>query len=84
MPPTTPLREVQYETRSFAIDVLDCPRCHSRLRILSILHSPTAVRAILDSLDLPARAPPTAPPRPDAQLDPDRSADPFPIDPIDP
>ena len=46
--------------RVFAIDVLDCPRCGARMRWLSVVHPPEAIRAILECLDLPARAPPTS------------------------
>ncbi len=51
--------------RVFAIDVLECPRCGARMRWLSVVHPPAATRAILESLDLPARAPPTGPPVPE-------------------
>jgi hypothetical protein len=64
--------------RVFAIDVLACPRCPSRLRILSVIHSPSAARAILESLGLPARAPPTDPARRDPELEPSEVGDPFP------
>ena len=43
------------------IDVLECPRCHGRLRILAAIHPPDATRKILDWLGLPSRAPPLAP-----------------------
>jgi hypothetical protein len=33
--------------RVFAVDVLECPRCRGRLRILAVITSPKAVRAIL-------------------------------------
>ena len=48
--------------RVFAVDVLKCPRCGSRMRLLSVIHPPEATRAILECLDLPARAPPTSAP----------------------
>ena len=35
------------------------------MRLLSVIHPPEAARAILESLDLPARAPPTSAPIPD-------------------
>jgi hypothetical protein len=51
--------------RVFEIDVLRCPRCDgSPMRILAAIHSPEAIRAILESLGLPTRAPPLAPARP--------------------
>ena len=51
--------------RVFAVDVLACPRCGGRMRLLSVIHPPEAARAILECLDLPARAPPTSAPIPD-------------------
>ncbi len=44
--------------RVFAIDVLECPRCGARTRLLAAIHPPNATSAILACLDLPARAPP--------------------------
>jgi hypothetical protein len=43
-----------------AIDVLACPRCGGRLRLLAAIHSPDVQHAILDCLGLPPRAPPPA------------------------
>ena len=51
--------------RVFAVDVLQCPRCGARMRLLAVIHAPEATRAILECLDLPARAPPTSAPVPD-------------------
>jgi hypothetical protein len=51
--------------RVFALDVLECPRCGGRMRILAAIHSPDATHAILGCLDLPSRAPPAAPPLPE-------------------
>ncbi len=53
--------------RVFAVDVLECPRCAGPMRILTAIHPPTATRAILECLDLPSRAPPVAPPPPEAE-----------------
>jgi uncharacterized protein YbaR (Trm112 family) len=36
--------------RAFDIDVLACPRCGGRLRLLGTIEDPVAIRAILDSL----------------------------------
>ena len=49
--------------RVFEIDVLECPRCQARMRIIAQIHPPTATRAILECLGLPTRAPPVAPAR---------------------
>jgi len=46
--------------RVFAVDVLECPACRGRMRIIAALHSPAAIRAILECLGLPSRAPPIA------------------------
>ncbi len=53
--------------RVFAADVLECPRCGGRMRLLAAIQPPEATGAILDSLELPSRAPPTAPALPDLQ-----------------
>jgi len=47
--------------RVFALDVLQCPRCGDRLRILAAIHPPETTRAILECVGLPSRAPPLAP-----------------------
>ncbi len=54
------LREVQYEQRSFGIEALRCP-CGKQMRVLAAIIEPEAIRAILDCLNLPSRAPPLAP-----------------------
>ncbi len=51
--------------RVFAVDVLECPRCSGRMRLLAAIHPPEATEAILECLDLPSRAPPTAGALPD-------------------
>jgi uncharacterized protein YbaR (Trm112 family) len=54
--------------RAFDIDVLACPRCGGRLRLLGTIEDPAAIRAILDSLAASAepvdRAPPPVTPEP--------------------
>jgi hypothetical protein len=47
----------------FAIDILECSRCHGRLQVVAAIHAPGATQAILACLELPSRAPPVAPPR---------------------
>jgi len=51
--------------RVFAIDVLECPRCRGRMRLLAAIHPPDSTQSILGCLDLPSRAPPMAAPQPD-------------------
>jgi hypothetical protein len=53
----------QLAQRVFAIDVLVCPKCSGRMRIMATIHPPDATRAILGCLGLPARAPPLMPAR---------------------
>jgi hypothetical protein len=51
--------------RVFAVDVLECPRCGARTRLLAAIHPPDTTSAILECLDLPARAPPVEAARPE-------------------
>ena len=51
--------------RVFAVDVLECPRCGGRMRLLAAIHPPDATHSILECLNLPSRAPPAASPLPD-------------------
>ena len=44
--------------RVFEFDVLACPRCGGKMRILAAIEAPDAIRKILACLGLPARAPP--------------------------
>lgn len=46
--------------RSFAVDVLECPRCHGRLRVLAVITEREPIERILTHLSLPASAPPLA------------------------
>jgi hypothetical protein len=41
--------------RTHAIDVLECKRCHGRLRILGAVTDPAEIRAILDRVGVPAQ-----------------------------
>ena len=51
---------------SASSDAFACPRCGGRLRLLAAIESPKAIRATLDCLGLPARAPPLTPAQPQA------------------
>ncbi len=53
--------------RVFAIDVLQCPTCGGRMRVIAAIEDPRVIRPILDCLGLSARAPPTAKARPTEQ-----------------
>lgn len=44
--------------RVFAVDVLECPRCGGKMKILATIHPPEATTAILESLGLSPRGTP--------------------------
>ena len=44
--------------RIFAVDVLECGRCHGRMRIVAVINQPDVIARILTHLGLPVRAPP--------------------------
>ncbi|HEY4015236.1 MAG TPA: hypothetical protein VGM06_17955 [Polyangiaceae bacterium] len=46
--------------RSFAADVLECPKCHGRLRVVAVITEREPVRRILAHLGLPTDLPPLA------------------------
>jgi hypothetical protein len=46
--------------RSFAVDVLECPKCHGRLRVLAVITERKPVRRILAHLGMPTDSPPIA------------------------
>jgi hypothetical protein len=46
--------------RSFAVDVLQCPKCNGRLRVLAVITERESVRPILAHLGMPTDAPPIA------------------------
>jgi hypothetical protein len=46
--------------RSFSVDVLECPKCHGRLRFVAVLTEREAARSILAHLGLPTEPPPVA------------------------
>jgi hypothetical protein len=46
--------------RSFAADVLECPKCHGRLRVLAVITEPEPVRRILAHLGQETDTPPLA------------------------
>jgi hypothetical protein len=51
----------QLMARVFGFDILLCPRCGGRMRILAAINPPDAIGKILSCLGLPTRAPPIAP-----------------------
>ena len=54
--------------RVFAIDALRCPRCGATLRLLAAIEDESVACAILESVGVPARAPPRQRPRSDPSL----------------
>jgi hypothetical protein len=52
--------------RAFAIDVLACPHCGGRLRLIATIHDPAVIREILAHLGLSrsGQSPGPAPPDP--------------------
>ena len=57
------MREVQYETSSFGVDVLVCPHCSGRRKLLAFLTDPIVIARILDHLGLSAHCPAAVPAR---------------------
>jgi hypothetical protein len=57
------LGEVQYEARSFLIDVLECPQCSGRMKLIALIEYPRVIRKILDHLGLPTTIPSPSPTR---------------------
>ncbi len=49
---------VELMAKTFGIDILDCPRCHSRMQIISFIQDAKVIRSILKSLKMS-----TAPPK---------------------
>jgi hypothetical protein len=49
--------------RAFELDVLCCPKCGSRIRVLSLIDNPRTARRILRHLGMRDHAPPSAPAR---------------------
>jgi hypothetical protein len=46
--------------RSFSVDVLDCPKCHGRLRVVAVITERAPIRRILAHLGIATEAPPLA------------------------
>ena len=40
--------------RVFKLDVLECPFCKGRRKLIALITDPPVIRAILDCLDLPS------------------------------
>lgn len=55
--------------RVFVVDVLECPKCKGRMKILAAVTAPASVRRLLESLGLPSEAPRLQAARPPPQLE---------------
>jgi hypothetical protein len=53
----------QLMARTFEFDVLQCPRCGGRMKIIAAIESPEVARRILDCLGIVSRPPPLLPAR---------------------
>jgi hypothetical protein len=53
----------QLMQRSFGFDVLACPRCDERLRLIALIEDPAVIRRMLGHLNLPTEFPAARPPR---------------------
>jgi len=53
----------QLMARSFGFDVLACPWCGGRLRLIALIEDPRVIRRILGHLGLPTEVPAARPPR---------------------
>lgn len=50
--------------RAFGLDVLACPRCGGRMRLIATIEDPLVIRRILSHLGLATEVPHARPPRP--------------------
>jgi hypothetical protein len=55
--------------RTFDIDILDCAKCHGRLRVIAAIVDVRATRSILERLGIPSAAPQAARARDPTHLD---------------
>lgn len=49
--------------RAFELDVLSCPACNGRMRLLALIEKPSVARRTLRHLGMPDHPPPINPPR---------------------
>ena len=61
--PRSNLLWAQLMERSFGFDVLACPRCGGRLRLIALIDDPAVIRRILRHLSLPTEVPAARPSR---------------------
>ena len=46
-------------SRTFDVDVLECPKCAGRLRVLALVDDATTIAKLLDELGIDCTPPPT-------------------------
>ena len=67
MPPDDPERKRRLDwatlmQRAWQTDVLECPNCRGRMRLIELVQDPTVIEKILSHLGLPTKPPPRGPP----------------------
>jgi hypothetical protein len=55
--------------RVFSLDVLECPECKGRMKVIATITDPEVVRKFLASIDLPTQLPPMERARPPPQVE---------------
>ena len=61
--PSPTMDQVQHDQHAFGLDVLACPRCGGRLRLIALIDEAAVIERILRHLGLPAEIPGTHPAR---------------------
>ena len=69
MPQTRRSSWAELLRRTMGIDVLTCPSCQGRMRLIALIKEKTAIDRILRHLGLPTEVPQTRPARAPPQLD---------------
>jgi hypothetical protein len=59
--------------RVFLVDVLECPKCKGRMKILAVVTAPASAHRILKHLGLPTEAPQLHPARPPPHMELDQA-----------
>ena len=66
---------VQYEVRTFRLEMEVCSYCGGKMRMVAAITDPVSIKAYLDGVGLPSSAPAIAPARPPPQEEFDYSYD---------
>ena len=61
---------MQYENHVFGYDLLACPKCGGKMRLLAVVMQQAAIRKILGYAGLPSEPPRLAPARASPRSDP--------------